>query len=161
MMEHNELDLIYILDEPRYNNNWCRVMEIKEPIVFAASPGCPLARKTDLVLEDLFDMPFFLTEKNANYRRVFDQHMAARKHAVIPLLECSNTQFILEMIEQNDAITILPYFSVEESIKNGKVVPLHLQDVHISMYRQIFYHKDKWKTRNMDEFIRLASSVYL
>jgi len=29
--------------------------------------------------------------------------------------------------------------------------------VEISMYRQIFYHKNKFKTREMEEFIRLAA----
>ncbi|MFR5011753.1 MAG: hypothetical protein ACLTDI_12765 [Acutalibacteraceae bacterium] len=42
MMERNQLDLIYILDRPRYNDNWNKVMEVREPIVFVASPSCGL-----------------------------------------------------------------------------------------------------------------------
>lgn len=37
MMERNQLDLIYILDEPRYDINWEKVMEHEEPIVFVGS----------------------------------------------------------------------------------------------------------------------------
>ena len=68
MMEHNGLDLIYILDTPRWDQNWIKVMEKAEPVVFVASA-----------------------------------------------------------------------------------------DSEISMYRQIFYHKNKFKTREMEEFIRLAA----
>lgn len=160
MMEHNQLDLIYILDEPRYNNNWNRVMEIRESVVFVASPSNPLAGTAGLHLNDLLDMPFFLTEKNANYRRAFDRFLAARKRIVTPLLESSNTEFILKMIEENDALSLLPRFSIEDSAARGKVAILDVMDFRLSMYRQIFYHKDKWKTREMEEFIRLASTSY-
>lgn len=161
MMEHNQVDLVYILDEPRYNNNWNRVMEIKESVVFITSPTCRLTQLSNLKLSDLYNMPFFLTEKHANYRQAFDRYLAAHKQVITPVLECSNTEFILKMIEQNDAVSLLPYFPVQESVKNGKITVLDVQDIHITMYRQIFYHKDKWKTREMDEFIRLASSIYI
>lgn len=36
-MERGELDLIYILDEPRYSNNWNKLMERKERVVFVTS----------------------------------------------------------------------------------------------------------------------------
>lgn len=157
MMEHNQLDLIYILDEPRYNNNWHRVLEVKEAMVFVATPSCRLVGVNDLQLEELLNMPFFLTEKDANYRRAFDRFLASRERVITPLLECSDTEFILKMIEQNEAISLLPYFSVRESIENGKICVLDVTNFHLSMYRQIFYHKDKWKTREMDEFIRLAA----
>ena len=43
MMEHNELDLIYILDTPRWNKEWIKVMEAAEPIVFVASVNSEFA----------------------------------------------------------------------------------------------------------------------
>ena len=41
-MEANRLDLIYILDRQRYNENWNKVMEVEEPIVFVSSASSPL-----------------------------------------------------------------------------------------------------------------------
>jgi len=46
---------------------------------------------------------------------------------------------------------------VERDIRKGRIALLHVEDVEISMYRQIFYHKNKFKTREMEEFIRLAA----
>ncbi|MDY4784013.1 MAG: LysR family transcriptional regulator, partial [Pygmaiobacter massiliensis] len=34
---------------------------------------------------------------------------------------------------------------------------LNVTDFQMSMSRQIFYHKDKWLTEEMKEFIRLAN----
>lgn len=156
MMEHNQLDLIYILDEPRFNSNWYKVMEQKEEIVFLSSPAFPLADRKGLRLEDLLTEPFFLTERNANYRRALDRYLASKNILLTPFLEISNTEFILRMIEENKGLSFLPEFAVEESAANGHICILDVTNFHASMYRQIFYHKDKWKTREMDEFIRLA-----
>ena len=44
---------------------------------------------------------FFLTEKEDNYRLSLDQHLAARQCALEPLLEVSDTGFILDMVQRN------------------------------------------------------------
>lgn len=157
MMEHNQLDLIYILDEPRFNSNWYKAMEQKEEIVFLSSPSFPLADRKGIRLEELLEEPFFLTERNANYRRALDRYLASKNFLLPPFLEISNTEFILRMIEENKGLSFLPKFAVEKSAADGHISVLDVTDFHVSMYRQIFYHKDKWKTREMDEFIRLAA----
>ena len=100
MMEHNGLDLIYILDTPRWDQNWVKVMEKAEPVVFVASADSEFAGKT-LKMEDILEEPFFLTEKNANYRQALDQQLALKKQALSPVLEISDTAFIIRMLEKN------------------------------------------------------------
>ena len=156
MMEHNGLDLIYILDTPRWEQNWMKVMEKAEPVVFVASADSEFAGKT-LKMEDILEEPFFLTEKNANYRQALDQQLALKKQALSPVLEISDTAFIIRMLEKNHGLSFLPYLAVERDIRKGRIALLHVEDVEISMYRQIFYHKNKFKTREMEEFIRLAA----
>lgn len=156
LMERNQLDLIYILDEPRYNNSWFKVMEKKEEVVFVSSSSFELAGKPQIKLDELLEEPFYLTESNANYRRVFDRYLASREIVLSPFLEISNTEFIIKMVAENKGLSFLPEFAVQESAGKGLLSVLDVADFHASMYRQIFYHRDKWKTREMDEFIRLA-----
>lgn len=156
MMEHNELDLIYILDTPRWDENWVKVMELAEPVVFVASATSRFAGKERLVLDDILQEPFFLTEKHANYRQALDQQLALRRQSISPVLEISDTEFIIRMLELNQGLSFLPYFAVEQDIYKHRIITLDVKDVHISMYRQIFYHKNKFRTREMEEFIRLA-----
>lgn len=157
MMEHNELDLIYILDTPRWNKEWIKVMEAAEPIVFVASVNSEFALRKEMVLQDILGEPFFLTEKNANYRQALDQHLALENRTLDPVLEISDTEFIIKMVERNDGLSFLPYFAVEKYIRSGQITMLDVTDIDISMYRQIFYHKNKYKTREMSEFIRLIT----
>lgn len=156
MMEQNQLDLIYILDTSRWNDKWHKVMEVEEQVVFVSAPGFRLAEKTGLSIEDLMGEPFFLTEKNANYRQALDTCLAQRRLNISPLLESSDTAFIITMLEQNEGVSFLPYFAVQKYIQSGKLCVLDVRDVGITMSRQIFYHKSKFKTREMEAFIELA-----
>lgn len=156
MMEHNQVDLVYFLDEPWYNNSWQKEMEEKEPVVFVCASRCRFAGKTGLKIEDFLDQPFFLTEKNANYRRALDRYLASKNIELTPFVEISDTEFILKMVELNNGMSFLPKFAVEKSVAEGRLDILDVPETDIYMYRQIFYHKDKWKTREMEEFIRVA-----
>ena len=156
MMDRNQLDLIYILDRSRSNSSWVKVMEIPEPIVFAASPDFHLAGRDEISLDELLKEPFFLTERNENYRRELDHFLEACGKSLTPFLEISSTEFIIQMVKENCGITYLPYFAVQKAIQDGSLTTLNVTDIRIQMYRQIFYHKDKWKTLEMEEFIRLA-----
>lgn len=156
MMEHNQLDLIYILDEPRYSNNWKKEMEQREEVIFVASAGHPLAQEPSLVLEQLLAQPFYLTEQSANYRRVFDRYLASRGIELRPFLETSNTEFIIHFLKESQGISLLPAYAVQAELAQGRLSRLQVRDFHAVMYRQLFYHCEKWKTREMEEFIRLA-----
>lgn len=160
-MERGELDMIYILDEPQYNNNWRKLMEQREEVVFVASValGEELRTIPDLRVEQLLDKPFYLTERDANYRRVLDRFLASHETILTPFLECSDTSFIIKMLEINRGISFLPWYAVEESVRQGKLSLLNVTNPHVSQYRQIFSHKEKWHTREMNEFVRLVEEI--
>lgn len=61
------------------------------------------------------------------------------------------------MLERTTDFPFFPIWLMERDIRKGRIALLHVEDVEISMYRQIFYHKNKFKTREMEEFIRLAA----
>lgn len=160
-MERGELDMIYILDEPQYNNDWRKLMEQREKVVFVASAslGAELREIPDLKVEQLLDKPFYLTERDANYRRVLDRFLASRETILTPFLECSDTSFIIKMLEINRGISFLPWYAVEQSVRQGKLSLLNVTNFHVSLYRQIFSHKEKWHTREMNEFVRLVEEI--
>lgn len=156
MMEHNELDLIYILDVPRWDSNWIKVMEKAEPVMFVASARHNLAEEKSLLLEDLLSESFYLTEQKANYRQALDTQLALRRKEICPMLEISDTAFIKKLLVQGSGISFLPKFAIEEDVRKGTLALLDVKDIEITMYRQIFYHKNKFKTKEMEKFIEFA-----
>ena len=125
-------------------------------MVFVCSPGIDLGHPGPYRVEELLDKPFFLTERNANYRRTFDRFLAARQVELTPSLEISDTSFIIKMLESGSGISLLPRFAVAEPAAQGRLRILEVSDFRLTMYRQMFYHRDKCCTREMDAFIRLA-----
>ena len=156
-MEHNQVDIIYFLDTPLYNNNWVKVQEEQEYISFVAAAQSPLAQRESLTIEELLQYPFFLTEKEDNYRYSLEQYLAARRLAITPFLEVGNTEFILKLVKQNMGLSFLPHCVVAESVSNKELAILPVPEFQLPMSRQIFYHKEKWVTGEMREFIRLAN----
>ena len=154
MLDQNLLDLIYLLDRSRSNPEWEKVMEKREPIVFVTPPDWWGERPLQVKIEELTDKPFFLTEKNENYRRELDAFLEAHNLQLTPAVEISNTDFIIRQLKESGGISCLPFFAVEESLRKGDLTVLEVEGMKMEMVRQIFYHKSKWKTREMEEFIR-------
>ena len=62
-----------------------------------------------------------------------------------------------KMLERSSGISLLPRFAVAEPASRGDLRILEVSDFRLTMYRQMFYHKDKCCTREMAAFIQLAS----
>lgn len=106
----------------------------EERIVFVFKPQFRLAGRSGLHLTKLLGESFFLTEKNANYRRALDTRLAAQRLSLNPLLESSDTAFIIRILEQNDGLSFLPYFAVQQHIQSGRLCMLDVVDVDIAKY---------------------------
>ena len=144
---------IYILDTPRWNKNWVKVMEKSEPVIFVSAPNYKLAGKKDIEIEEILNAPFYLTERNANYRQALEQELALHKQTLSPVLECSDTAFIKKMLKTGKGLSYLPLFVVEKDIEEGKIAKLDVKDIDITMYRQVFYHANKYMTKEMEKFV--------
>lgn len=156
----NQLDLVYFMDKRVYDVKWEKVLEEPEEIVFAATADHPLAQRSEpLSLDDVLSYPMVVTEKNASYRLILEQYLAAMGKSLQPYLEIGNTDFILQFLKQNTGITFLPRFTVEKAVSEGYLCILSVKKFSIRTWRQILYHKDKWVTREMAEFIRLAQEL--
>ena len=156
MLEHNLVDLVYFLDRRVYDSNWIKILEEPEPIIFVASPEMEIANQHSVHLSDLCTLPFFLTEKNSNYRYALEQDLAAERMSIRPFFETGNTEILIRLIKENKGISFLPKFAVQEDLNNGSLKEIKVGDFEMTMYRQIFYHKDKWVTDEMKAFIDLT-----
>lgn len=152
-LDRSQVDLIYFLDRPLYENRWVKVLEEQEDIVFVCAPSFPLAKKQGLCLKDLLDFPFLLTEKDANYRYELDQYLASQHLEILPFLEISNTEFIIRQVGLGMGVSFLPHFAVKDRVSSGELEILNVRDFHMAMSRQLFYHRDKWVTPEMGAFI--------
>lgn len=159
-MNENTIDIVYLLDRRIYDNRWCKTLEEPEENIFVASPDHELAlAKRELELDEVLRFPFFLTEKDASYRHMLEQYLASINRSVKPFLEIGSTEFIIHMLLKNTGISFLPKFTVQRELQQKQLTALNVRGFQMQTWRQIFYHKDKWVTKEMQEFLRLADKM--
>ncbi len=159
MMNNNTIDVVYFLDKRMYDAKWIKVLEKPENIIFAASTDNPLARETGLEIDQVISKPMILTEKDASYRFILEQYLAASGKKVYPFLEIGNTEFIIKLLRNNTGISFLPAFTIHRDLEEGTLTALKMRDFHLQIWRQMVYHKDKWISREMKAFIELVQKM--
>ena len=153
MLDHNKADVILTLDNHFYDRNYIVAKEKKVNMHFVAGANNPLASKEGVSLEDVMKFPMFLTEKNMGYRRIFEEELAKKSIEIEPALEIGRTDLIIKLLENSNGISYLPDFVTASKVESGKLVYLDIPDFKTDVWKQLIYHKNKWKSRIFKSFI--------
>ena len=155
-MNRNAIDIVYFLDKRIYDPKWVKELEEPEEIVFVAHRDNPLNGYNRLELDQLLTQPFILTEKDASYRLMLDQYLTSNNRAILPFLESSSTDFIIDMLHNNLGVSFLPYFTIRS---DKRLCALNVEAFQMRSWRQVVYHKDKWVSREMRAFLDLVKEM--
>ncbi|MDD5935168.1 MAG: LysR family transcriptional regulator [Clostridiales bacterium] len=156
MLNANKIDLIWILDQPLQNIEWVKAFSYDSSISVICSPRHKLLKKNQITIEDLKEETFLFTEKNCSYRKVFEDYL--NSVGVYPkiFLEIGNTEIIKKFVQADIGLSVLPYFTLIEELAANKLSILHIKDCQFFMQGQLFYHKSKWLSPALSEFIELV-----
>ena len=155
MLLHNELDLIYTLDDMEFDPQRVKLFEVPEDIVIIAGKKHPLASVETLQLRELVNEQFVLMPKSNSYRQLFDAELARQKLEVHPFLELDSTGMTMQLLEEQPYLSVLPRYTARHDAEAGKVVILPVADCHMEQRRQLVHHRDKVITPQ----IRVMASV--
>ena len=151
LLNQNEVDLVYTLDNHIYDRTYRIASEEKVTVHFVAGSGYFGERKerkpTDielLSLERLVKLPFLLTEKGMSYRRLMDEKLAAQSLEIRPVLETGNADRICQLVAQGMGISFLPDYVTKEAVEAGLIRYLCVEGFEMEIWRQLLYHHDKW-----------------
>ncbi len=153
MLDHNEADFIITLDSRLYNKDYIIAKEQPLSMHFVASADSKFAGVKGLSVKDIINEPFILTEYGQGYRRVLDRELAKLSLEITPVLEIGRTDIITRMIVENNMISFLPDFVTKDLINLGALCYLDVCDIHIDIWKQLIYHKNKWISKSMKTFI--------
>ena len=156
MLTTNQVDLAYTLDHPLLQPTLVRAVDVPEPVCFIAPAGHPLAARDTVSLEELVQQEFLLTERGMSYRDALDQCLAAHSLQLQPYLELGSAALLCQMVEQGMGLSFLPEYIVRSALAEGRLARLNVPDCTVMMHRQLFYHRDKWVTPQMNVFIELV-----
>lgn len=158
MLQGNELDAVYLIDEKRMESWLDKALEEEINVVFAAVSGHPLADQQPHGIAELLRFPFILTEKDASYRKVLDYQLQLKNLEILPLFQSNNTDLLLHMVRENLGIAFLPEYTIQKDREAGILKEILVPDLQIHVWQQVIHHKDKWITREMKAFFELFDS---
>lgn len=151
----NEIDLIYTLDHCIRRSDLVVLKESPEPAYFYVTSSHPLLKQSVVTLQDLATYPIYLTEQGVSYRQLLDQALAEAGLSLLPAVESGNIQVLRELILNTYGIGFIPAFAVSEDVKTGVLVPLEIEELQVTVWKQLLHHKGKLLTPAMEKFIAL------
>lgn len=160
LMMRNELDMAFIIDRNIIDQEWNGEILGKDTAYFVASTRHPLAERKTVTIEDLQKEKIILTEHNFGYTYELLQILATKKQFLPCQIETGNTDFIRSVLLTSDYVSFLPEYVIEDDLEEGKLCKLPVNGYHAFVYRQIFWHKSKYLTPAMQQFLNLIRNVY-
>ena len=148
LLNRNEVDLVFTLDSHIYHRDYVIVDEEKVGVDFVVSADSPLLGRS-LSLEELSRQDFLLTEKGMSYRRIMEEQLAARNLELTPILESGNTDLLCRLVGQGLGIAFLPDYVTDKAVREGSLGYVMAEDIHVEIWKQLFYHRDKWVSPQM------------
>lgn len=156
MLNHNEVDMVFTLDNHIYNSDYMIAYEKPVEAHFIANCDHMFAGKASLSINELLGQPFILTEKGMSYRKLMDEALAAKSLEIKPILEIGNAEQICELVSCQGGLSFLPDVLTEKYVNSGKLAYLKVEDLQINVWKQLLYHKDKWITPAMEKVMELC-----
>lgn len=120
---------------------------------FVAVANSKFANVEKILIKDIINEPFVLTEYGQGYRRVFYRELANKSLEITPVLEIGRTDIITSILGENYMISYLPDFVTKPLIESGKLCYLNVVYVNIEICKQLIYHKNKWMSKSLKNFI--------
>jgi len=160
-LDHNEVDMLCTMDDHVYDTNYVIADEEEIGVHFVASPRHPLAALEKVDIHQLLDEPFLLTEKGMSYRRLMDEQLARSSLEISPVLETGQADVICSLVGQNMGLSFLPDYVTEDMVRRGKLTRLNVPELHVVVWKQLLYRREKWLSAPMRAMIEHASGIRL
>ena len=158
MLKQNKLDMVYFLGKKMHIMDFVCAWSEPVKIVFVSHPDNPYANKKNVLLKELLEQPLILTENTGFYRSILEETAMEQGITIQPLFIIDNTSAIIKLLKKGLGISFLPEYAVNESLINNELVTIDVEDCSIQLWSQLFYHKDKWLTPQMESFIELIKN---
>ncbi len=157
-LRDNTIDLAYTIGYLNKIPEIKYTAEVLEPIHVLASPTHQLVTKETLAPNDFDGIPLIMAEPAAYYRRNFLNDL--ERNGINPkiILETESLQAIKNLTYSGLGVCILPRTAAIDEINAKKLIPLNY-NCEYDIKSQIIWHRDKWLSFILKEFIRIAEEV--
>lgn len=159
LLADSTIDIAFTIDHPIIDKPITSVLEIDEPICVLSTPEHPLALKKIVSIQDFADIPIILTGHGCCYRSMFERDLSTANISPKIVLETGSIHVIKQTAISGLGICILPELAVQEELENNKLFKIAYA-TNYNIASQLIYHKDKWISPNLHDFISIVKQMY-
>ncbi|MEH7458801.1 LysR family transcriptional regulator [Bacillus sp. JJ1127] len=155
-----KLDLAFILDECKTEDVLHVESLIQEELKIVVFPNHPLLEKTTVSIKDLENETLLLTELGCSYRTIFEDLFRTEDVYPINKIEFVSVEAIKQCVIAGLGVAILPAMVVGKDIQEGTMKELVFDNTITPIFTQIAWHKDKWITLPLQQFIDVTRASF-
>jgi DNA-binding transcriptional LysR family regulator len=119
----------------------------EEPVVVVGGPDSSM---------DALEEVFIANGKDCIYRAMFEKYLEERELVISQMMELWSIEAIKRCVRSGLGITCLPLMTVKDEIDQEKVRIIPCGSSFPTIFAQIVYHKNKWISQAMTEFIAIT-----
>lgn len=153
-----ELDLGLIEGECQHADIEVQPWIADELVVFCA-PEHALAKTPQASLEQLLSEAWILREPGSGTRATFDRAFEHHHARLNVRLELEHTEAIKRAVESGLGIGCISRLALKDAFQRGSLVPLHTPQFNLSRHFYFLWHKQKYQSAGMREFLSLCKSM--
>lgn len=157
---NGQLDVAFIMDVSKPEEALTIKPLILEEIVLVTASDHVLAAKPKVALKDIENETLLLTETGCSYRKLLKHSCHLENVYPIDQFEFSSIEAIKQCVISGLGIAALPTMVVEQDIKLGKMKALKWANNIPPLFTHIAWHKDKWMTPSLKDFIELTQKSF-
>ncbi|ARI76631.1 LysR family transcriptional regulator [Halobacillus mangrovi] len=150
-------DLAVVLEEQINHPHLNSIPLRREKMVMVASPNHNLAHQENLDVELLQDETLILTEKDCSYRKALENLMKEIGIQARSIISFTSLEAIKQCVVDELGIAMLPEMTVKQELENGRLIRLDFDSDDFGMMIQLVYHKKKWLSPALQEFVNLMT----
>ena len=126
---------------------------IEDRMVLICPNGHRFSGREEVMAAELGDDPFILREKGSGTRTQFETEMANKHLPISVSWTCCNTEAIKNAVADGHGVSVVSERLVLEDAAAGRFFIFRISDLDLDRYFDVVYHKDKYISRPMHDFI--------
>lgn len=155
-LHSGELDITLTI-EPEILDTDLVVKNIKdEHMVIIGTPEADLEFLSENIEGEAAKESIIFTEKGCIARIAFENYLRQKKIRYANPLELSSIEAIKKCVMNGLGVSFLPYYTVRNEIKEGKLKMLEVSETFDNFRIQLTYHKNKRISLPMRKFIEIT-----
>lgn len=158
-LKSNTVDVAFFLTREVSFPDLVTEVLLPEPVTIVSSPDHPFKAHAAVTVKDFENQDLIVTQKSCTFRTMIDDLMKQAQVQPHSLIEINNIQAIKELVMSGLGISIMPRVSVKSEIDQGLLVESPWSGPPLPVCTQIVYHKDKWLSPILLNFLKEAKDV--